>query len=60
MGKLHKLRRAIKREPEKWRKFGYYGAMFWNGNWEPRNWLSAPFPYQAFVKSVLKEIKKNT
>jgi hypothetical protein len=54
MGKLHTLRRAILREPEKWRKMPLgawdHGTKY--GGWKPC-WAGS---YRAFVKSVLKDI----
>lgn len=65
MGKLHTLRRAIEREPDKWfhisRFFGKtelrpHNAKFYGGQWIPnRNWMS-PFAYRRFVKKVLLEL----
>ena len=58
MGKLHTLRRAILREPEKWKGCG---ARFdeKDGQWKPvsyRDWFVREYKhlsYKTFVKRVL-------
>lgn len=67
MGKLHTLRRAIEREPEKWfnlestGRCWAYGASrrIWSNNnrWEPTApWGYHGKAYRSFVKQVLKEL----
>ena len=60
MGKLHTLRRAIKRNPERWEATPWgkaHSAYFWNGEWCPSWGMRGP--YQAFVQHVLDEIKND-
>jgi hypothetical protein len=53
MGKLHTLRRAIKREPDKWRyAFGNLGA---GRDWKTGQWYPSYFGYKRFVRKVLAE-----
>lgn len=65
MGKLHTLKRAIKRDPQKW--VGNWGvgtgANFVDGQWNPYSsspyslsWRRFGHPYQAFVRHTLKEL----
>lgn len=68
MGKLHKLRRAIEREPDKWKNAR--AAKHWRGNpalrhrpsrsasWEPQGYYyGGVHSYRAFIKHVLKTSK---
>lgn len=67
MGKLHSLRRAIERHPEKFMS-DYrpaltlviaQGAIFRDGQWEPTvcdRERSRLFPYGKFVMSVLRRL----
>ena len=54
MGKLHTLRRAILREPGRWRTAGgfTFGAMFYDGMWHPV-WTRS---YLNFVRSILRGV----
>lgn len=61
MGKLHKLRRAIERDPAQFygtNRAGeltrVHGAMKLSRRWRPWPWSSS---YRAFVASVLKDIQ---
>lgn len=66
MGKLHTLRRAIEREPEKWFTKAWanddlimpYAAHRWRDKWEPyRGWYgSGSKAYRRFVAKVLKNL----
>lgn len=64
MGKLHTLRRAVERQPDKfmhdyrWAEMGLIaqGAIFRDGQWEPivcDRERSRLFPYRKVVRSVL-------
>ena len=55
MGKLHTLRRAIERDPEKWKDAR--GADRWkkHGRWLPMRWYRKA--YGAFIRSVLRDIE---
>lgn len=59
MGKLHTLRRAIQREPEKWyyySMFGHYVVMcarFRNRQWEPTGASFYGNSYKKFVRKTL-------
>jgi len=61
MGKLHTLRRAIEREPEKWivrlwdgRLYSVMGAYHVKSGWRP----SGSKSYRKFVKKTLQELGK--
>jgi hypothetical protein len=61
MGKLHKLRRAIEREPERWivrvwdgRVISVRGAYHVKSGWRPSEGRS----YGKFVKKTLQELGK--
>lgn len=67
MGKLHTLRRAVERHPERfisdYRSVGMgvipQGAIFRGGQWEPivcDRERSRLFPYRKFVRSVLRQM----
>ena len=64
MGKLHKIRRAIKRDPSEWMYDNGTGNiargahLTWEGKWEPM-WYWDDKPYRTFVRSVLKEMGYN-
>jgi hypothetical protein len=55
MGKLHTLRRAIRREPDKWLK-SYSGASYFAGAWRP-SWYARS--YRKFIQKVLREIRES-
>ena len=55
MGKLHTLRRAIKRDPNKW-KVARGAAKGNDGKWRPKNWFGFKASYLGFIKHVLFEI----
>lgn len=51
MGKLHSLRRAILRNPRKWRQYSCVGAArSRSGEWFPVYWSHS---YRQFIKKVL-------
>ena len=52
MGKLHKLRRTILRDPSKWEHYSSCGAHYWKGEWRSCPW---GHPYRSFVRSVLNK-----
>lgn len=58
MGKLHTLKRAIKRSPEKWYWINLSGICYARGAYLFKNeWHSISNPsYRKFVAKVLKEI----
>ena len=67
MGKLHTLRRAVERHPDKfmsdYRAAGLglnaQGATFRDGQWEPivcDRERSRLFPYRKFVRGVLRRL----
>ena len=60
MGKLHSLRRAILRDPEKWKDAKY--AVKHKDGWHPgtgiRMWWPPIHTYRNFIKSVLKNMTK--
>ena len=67
MGKLHTLKRAVERHPEKFMvdyRLAHMGiiaegAIFRDGQWEPivcDRERSRLFPYRKFVRSVLKQM----
>lgn len=71
MGKLHTLRRAIEREPEKWFRQDYDGRCFargasrskWFGSkqWEPtESWQVGYRSYRSFVRHILNELGYTT
>lgn len=57
MGKLHTLKRAILRDPQKWR--GASRAYFRDGQWHPTSsygwWMGDP-SYRQFIRHTLKNI----
>lgn len=53
MGKLHKLRRTIKKDPSKWRSCG--AAFPQKGDPYPSEWLYQR-SYAAFIRQVLHEV----
>jgi hypothetical protein len=60
MGKLHKLRRAIEREPEKWMSGNYArpasNGYPYEGHWHPHwNTLNNE-RHRLFVRSVLRKL----
>lgn len=70
MGKLHTLRRAVERDPDKFMTdYGragigivVQGAIFRDGQWEPvvcDRERSRLFPYRKFVASVLRRLGYN-
>lgn len=65
MGKLHTLKRAIQRHPEKYivefsglkkTKYAVSGAFFSNGKWIPSQKHWGYRSYQRFIAKVLKEL----
>jgi len=64
MGKLHTLKRAVEREPDKFMIDHGWGALalgarFREGQWEGivcDRERSRLFPYQKFVRSVLRRL----
>lgn len=58
MGKLHTLRRAIERDPTKWRTatgaVRYKGV--WDKGWQPTASYAYPGGYAKFIKKVLREL----
>lgn len=55
MGKLHKLRRAIKRDPDRWHSYSKArGAYQAPCGWRPSYWFDKP--YRAFVRHVLRSL----
>lgn len=62
MGKLHKLRRTIERDPKKWlhRLSTYknpypFSAVYTNNQWVP-NHDALRGPYRNFVRKVLEDL----
>ena len=54
MGKLHKLKRAILRNPSTW--YNVDGAGKCGGEWEPQTWWGGGSKsYGSFIRSVLKK-----
>jgi len=63
MGKLHTLRRAIERDPAKWRNEPHGAVRERNGEWSPKGksgrlfWWYVPTPsYKKFIEHVLRNI----
>lgn len=55
MGKLHTLKRAIMREPEKWRKAR--GAYFTDNKWYPNDWAYwGRKAYGGYIKKILNAV----
>jgi hypothetical protein len=54
MGKLHKLRRAIEKNPDKWRMARAARIYKWKGAWvcEPIHYWG--YSYRAFVNKYVK------
>ena len=60
MGKLHSLKRAIKKNPDAWHFQGRVRGAFkkGTGEWVPQTWFAyGPHSYKKFVKKVLEDIR---